>query len=232
MGSKEIPTLNHQSEKSINSSRESLNLTQFFEQTSDFYQKIESKFNPLLNKIDIHLYNQLYYGTKKQIGENTEKFDFFTDKAKDNLLTPQKITIRKEGHTQKIISVSFSWLQETKSENLFLKIKFKEEKLESIERRVKPNTIFKKTYESKKEKKYELDTDQASNNQMIKFKISYDPIRLEMTLGYLAGKQFFFIYPNHKTNDQLILSKEIKITRPNLERAISQIRKIEKEFLK
>jgi len=188
MGSKETSNSNHVNEKSINSKIENLHLAQFLEQTSDFSQKIGNRFRPLLGRIDIYRCGQLYRGTKKQFEGNMEKFDFFADKAKDNLSTPQKITIKREDHAQKISSVSFAWLQGTENENLFLKIKFEKEKLESIERRVKPNTIFKKTYESKKEKKYELDPDQASNNQMIKFEISYNPIRLKMTLGYLTGK--------------------------------------------
>ncbi len=67
---------------------------------------------------------------------------------------------------------------------------------------------------------------------MIKFKIDYDPIKLKMTLGYLTGRQFFFIYPDIKIDNQLIILKGIKITRPNLEKVTNQIRKIEGEFLK
>ncbi len=67
MGSEETPNSNHINERPIGNKKEGLDLAQFLEQTSDFSQKIENRFEPLLGRIDIYRCGQLYRGTKKQL---------------------------------------------------------------------------------------------------------------------------------------------------------------------
>jgi len=205
----------------INGRLEKSHLDQFFRRTSYFPQKITEKFNPFLNKIEIKIHNHTYRCPQKQIEGKIEKFKFFADEKDNSLISPNKITIKRNCKTEKITSVSFSWPEKTNEENLFLKINFEENKLKNIERKVKPNTIL-RTKSAKKE----------FNKQIMKFEIDYTPLKIKMTFGYISGKHFYFIYPHVEKNHQPVFSKNIEIPRPKLEDVLNRIDKIEKEFLR
>lgn len=219
MGYKEIVTSNQPEELNISINLERANLHQFLRQSSDFYPKIEEKFRPFLKEIGIKFYGQTYRRPNlkpEPAEEGLEKFTFTSGETKEGLESASKIVIKKEKQTEEIKSVSLTFGKG--ANDFFLKIEFEKGKLKSLERKTLPNIILPVG---------------GGGNQTQKIEINNDGQKeLKMTLGFLAGDQFSFVYPYKTMSPVRIDFENFRISRPKLERVFGRIKEIKDIFLK